>query len=62
MRRNLLQSQGVVFILFGILLVLAGDSLDGLYGWGLALIFDILALLMGIIGVALSLSRDRGGE
>ena len=62
MRRNLLQSQGVVFILFGILLVLAWDSLDGLYGWGLALIFDILALLMGIIGVALSLSKDRGGE
>lgn len=62
MRRNLLQSQGMVFILFGILLVLAGNSLGGLYGRTLTLIFDILALIMGIIGVALSLSKDQGGE
>ena len=62
MRRNLLQSQGIVFILFGMLLVLAGGSLGGLYGRGLTLIFDILALIMGILGVALSLSKDRSND
>ena len=56
MRRNLLQSQGVVFILFGILLALVGMSADGL----VTLILDILALIAGVFGVALSLSRDKG--
>ena len=58
MRRNLLQSQGVVFILFGILLALVGMSADGL----VTLILDILALIAGGFGVALSLSRDKGAE
>ena len=58
MRRNLLQSQGVVFILFGILLALVGMSADGL----VTLILDILALIAGVFGVALSLSKDQGGE
>ncbi len=58
MRRNLLQSQGIVFILFGILLALVGMSADGL----VTLILDILALIAGVFGVALSLSKDQGGE
>ncbi len=58
MRRNLLQSQGVVFILFGILLALVGMSADGL----VTLILDILALIAGVFGVALSLSKDQGAE
>lgn len=62
MRRNLLQSQGIVFVLFGILLALVGLSLGGLYGRGWALILDIPALIMGILGVALSLSKDKDGE
>lgn len=58
MRRNLLQSQGIVFILFGILLALVGMSADGL----VTLILDILALIAGVFGVALSLSKDQGAE
>ena len=60
--RTQLQLQGIVFILFGVLLALAGWTLGSFYGRGLALIFDVLALIMGILGVALSLSKDHSGK
>ena len=60
--RTLLQTQGIVFVLFGILLALVGGSLGSLYGRGLALIFDSLAVIAGILGVALSLSKDRSDQ
>ena len=60
--RTQLQLQGIVFILFGVLLALAGWTLGSFYGRVLALIFCVLALIMGILGVALSLSEDHSGK
>ncbi len=50
------QIQGCIFILFGFLLALIGALLSGIFGWIAVLFFCMLALIMGIIGLACSLS------
>lgn len=56
------QAQGIVLILFGMLLVLIA-MIDPVLSDGiLRMIVDLAALIMGILGVALSLSKDHGGE
>lgn len=59
--RTQLQLQGIVFILFGMLLVLIAISgpvpymLEGI----LQVVLLLLALIMGIMGLILSLSKDK---
>lgn len=56
------QAQGIALILFGMLLVLIA-MIDPVLSDGiLRMIEDLAALIMGILGVALSLSKDHGGE
>lgn len=56
------QAQGIALILFGMLLVLIA-MIDPVLSDGiLRMIVDLAALIMGILGVALSLSKDHGGE
>ncbi len=56
------QAQGIALILFGMLLVLIA-MIDPVLSDGiLRMIVDLAALIMGILGVALSLSRGHGGE
>lgn len=63
--RERLQRQGIVFILFGILLALVGMAFELLgYSWagGIGIILLFAALIMGVLGLMLSLSKDNGGE
>lgn len=56
------QAQGIAFILFGMLLVLIA-MIDPVLSDGiLRMVMDLAALIMGILGVARSLSRDDSGE
>lgn len=56
------QAQGIALILFGMLLVLIA-MIDPVLSDGiLRMIVDLAALIMGILGVALSLSKGHGGE
>lgn len=56
------QAQGIALILFGMLLVLIA-MIDPVLSDGiLRMIVDLAALIMGILGVALSLSRGHGDK
>ena len=59
-----LQLQGIVLILFGMLLAMISVSgpAANLPGGILQLILLGLALLSGLLGLMLSLSRDRSGQ
>ena len=63
------QALGIVFILFGILLVLAAavnNAWVPMMPHGIGGVFSFvlvwLGLLVGILGVALSLSKDHGSK
>lgn len=58
--RTQLQLQGIIFILFGMLLVLIATS-DPVTGI-LQVILLLLALIMGIMGLMLSLSKDHSDK
>ncbi len=60
--RTQLQLQGIVFILFGVLLVLIAMVDPVLSDGILRMVADLVALIMGILGVALSLSKDHSGK
>ena len=62
--RTQLQLQGIVLILFGMLLVLVAAVNNMPQGIGGVLSFALvwLGLLAGILGVALSLSKDRSNK
>lgn len=68
--RTQLQLQGIVFILFGMLLELVAvvnknwlPMMDqSIIGPIFSFVLAWLGLIMGILGVALSLSRDHGGK
>lgn len=60
--RTQLQLQGIVFILFGVLLVLIAMVDPVLSDGILRIVADLVALIMGILGVALSLSKDHSGK
>ena len=54
--------QGMAFILFSILLVLAAafdPILSNFWGGGLHLILDLLALILGIVGLVYTLTPGR---
>lgn len=56
------QAQGIALILFGMLLVLIA-MIDPVLSDGiLRMIVDLAALIMGILGVALSLSKGHGDK
>ena len=55
------QAQGIAFILFGMLLILIAMVDPVLKDGVLRMAVDLVALIMGIIGMAFSLSRDHGG-
>lgn len=59
--RTQLQLQGIVFILFGMLLVLIAISgpVPYMLGGILQVVLLLLALIMGIMGLILSLSKDK---
>ena len=59
--RTQLQLQGIVLILFGMLLVLTSIAAPATWGI-LHVVFIVLGLLSGILGVALSLSKSSGGK
>lgn len=67
--RTRLQLQGIVLILFGMLLVLVAATnknwvpmMPQEIGGVFSFVLVWLGLIMGILGVALSLSRDHSGE
>ena len=62
--RTQLQLEGIVFILFGVLLTLIAISgpVPNWFGGILQVVLLFLALIMGILGVALSLSKDRSNN
>ena len=67
--RTRLQLQGIIFILFGMLLVLVAvvnDNWVPMMPRGIGSVFSFvlvwLGLIMGILGVALSLSKDHGDK
>ncbi len=67
--RTQLQLQGIIFILFGMLLVLVAvvnDNWVPMMPRGIGSVFSFvlvwLGLIMGILGVALSLSKDHGDK
>lgn len=55
-------SQGIGFLLFGILLLLAAafdPFLSHFWGGGLHLILDLLALILGIVGLVYTLTPGK---
>ena len=63
------QLQGIVFVLFGMLLVLIGvvnKNWVPMMAWEIAGVFSFillwLGLAMGIVGLVFSLSKDNGGK
>ena len=67
--RTQLQLQGSIFMLFGMLLVLVAvvnDNWVPMMPRGIGSVFSFvlvwLGLIMGILGVALSLSKDHGDK
>ena len=53
--------QGIVLVLFGMLLVLiaGSDIVSGLFGGILQAVLLFLALYIGIMGLIISLSKDK---
>lgn len=68
--RTQMQLQGIVLILFGMLLVLVAVVNDnwlpmmgrGIMGGIFSFVLVWLGLIVGILGVALSLSKDRSDK
>ena len=56
-----LQRQGIVLILFAMLLVLVAMALPGSWGF-VQWVFIGLALLFGILGLILSLSKENSDK